>query len=579
MTSSYTTNYGLEQPTNGSYSGNWNLPVNADWATVDSVLGGTTSIPITISGAGSQALTSSTSGGAPATFTAQWQATNLVITGAATGAVLLYLPSGVGGSWSITNATTGGYAITFGYTGSGASPFFAPSTYLPVGQTITVVGDGANCYPTSPAGGLSSQIQFNSGVNNILNGSPYFKWSTASNVMTLGGAGGAVVGLKAPATGSASVTYTLPSSDGTSGQVLSTNGSGALSWATAGGGSSGVTSFSAGSTGLTPNTSTTGIVTLGGTLASTNGGTGLTSFTSGGAVYATSSITLTTGTLPITAGGTGATTASGALANLGAASLSSTQTWTGSNTFNGNFSIGSVSYANNATSVSIANPSTWRTALSVPSSTGSGASGTWGISISGNAATATSATSATSATTATTATTANALNASNSYSAANFTASNNVYCAGLSVGTGGIGYLFFQGGSGYFGFDGTQYATGGVYNFAIGSGGYSPVGWFTVSDYRGKTDVADLDAISAISRVQAIRPVTYTLLADGKPYEGFIAHELAEVVPCAVVGQKDALKADGTPDLQSVDVTKIIPLLVAAIKELKAEIDALKVSP
>ena len=45
------------------------------------------------------------------------------------------------------------------------------------------------------------------------------------------------------------------------------------------------------------------------TIATTRGGTGLTSFTSGGAVYATSSSALTTGTLPIASGGTGTTTA------------------------------------------------------------------------------------------------------------------------------------------------------------------------------------------------------------------------------------------------------------------------------
>ena len=71
-------------------------------------------------------------------------------------------------------------------------------------------------------------------------------------------------------------------------------------------GSSGVTTFSAGTTGLTPNTATSGAVTLAGTLATTNGGTGLGSFTSGGAVYATSTSALTTGTLPVASGGTGA---------------------------------------------------------------------------------------------------------------------------------------------------------------------------------------------------------------------------------------------------------------------------------
>ena len=48
-----------------------------------------------------------------------------------------------------------------------------------------------------------------------------------------------------------------------------------------------------------------------GTVGTGVGGTGLTSFTSGGAVYATSSSVLTTGTLPVTAGGTGVATLSG----------------------------------------------------------------------------------------------------------------------------------------------------------------------------------------------------------------------------------------------------------------------------
>lgn len=45
------------------------------------------------------------------------------------------------------------------------------------------------------------------------------------------------VAFQAPATVASNVTWTLPSTDGTSGQLLSTNGSGTLSWATDGGGS------------------------------------------------------------------------------------------------------------------------------------------------------------------------------------------------------------------------------------------------------------------------------------------------------------------------------------------------------
>jgi hypothetical protein len=59
--------------------------------------------------------------------------------------------------------------------------------------------------------------------------------------------------------------------------------------------SGGVTSFSAGTTGFTPSTATTGVVTLAGTLATTNGGTGLTSFTAKGIPYASSTSVIATG--------------------------------------------------------------------------------------------------------------------------------------------------------------------------------------------------------------------------------------------------------------------------------------------
>jgi len=57
----------------------------------------------------------------------------------------------------------------------------------------------------------------------------------------------------------------------------------------------GVTSFQTSLSGLTPSTSTTGAVTLAGTLGTSSGGTNLTSFTSGGVVYASSSSALATG--------------------------------------------------------------------------------------------------------------------------------------------------------------------------------------------------------------------------------------------------------------------------------------------
>jgi hypothetical protein len=69
---------------------------------------------------------------------------------------------------------------------------------------------------------------------------------------------------------------------GTNGQILTSTGT-APQWSTLSGVA--VTTFSAGTTGFTPNTATSGAITLAGTLNVTNGGTGLTSLTAGSLVY------------------------------------------------------------------------------------------------------------------------------------------------------------------------------------------------------------------------------------------------------------------------------------------------------
>ena len=96
----------------------------------------------------------------------------------------------------------------------------------------------------------------------------------------------------------------------------------------------------------------------------------------------------------------------------------------------------------------------------------------------------------------------------------------------------------------------------------------------SISDYRLKEAVQPL--VGGLARVSALKPSIYKWKVNGSNGEGFIAHELADVVPAAVTGEKDAVNEDGTVNPQGVDLSKVVPILVAAIQELTAEVNALK---
>ena len=96
----------------------------------------------------------------------------------------------------------------------------------------------------------------------------------------------------------------------------------------------------------------------------------------------------------------------------------------------------------------------------------------------------------------------------------------------------------------------------------------------SISDYRLKEAVQPL--VGGLARVSALKPSIYKWKVNGSDGEGFLAHELAEVVPSAVTGEKDAVNEDGSIKAQGVDMSRIVPILVAAIQELTAEVNALK---
>jgi hypothetical protein len=109
---------------------------------------------------------------------------------------------------------------------------------------------------------------------------------------------------------------------------------------------------------------------------------------------------------------------------------------------------------------------------------------------------------------------------------------------------------------------------------SITTSGGTTTNYNTSSDYRLKEDLQPISA--PLDRVDLLNPVNFAWKTDGSRVDGFVAHELAEVIPEAVTGEKDAVDEEGNPIYQGIDQSKIVPLLVGAIKELKAEIETLK---
>ena len=126
----------------------------------------------------------------------------------------------------------------------------------------------------------------------------------------------------------------------------------------------------------------------------------------------------------------------------------------------------------------------------------------------------------------------------------------------------------------------------------------SSTAYNTSSDYRLKENV-DYDG-DATTRLKQLKPARFNFIVDDTTtVDGFIAHEVSSVVPEAISGTKDAMQDEeyevtpavmdgdtvvteavmGTrsvPDMQGIDQSKLVPLLVKTIQELEARITALE---
>ena len=97
----------------------------------------------------------------------------------------------------------------------------------------------------------------------------------------------------------------------------------------------------------------------------------------------------------------------------------------------------------------------------------------------------------------------------------------------------------------------------------------------TSSDYRLKENVVGMTG--ATDRLKQLNPSRFNFIADADTtVDGFLAHEVQAVVPEAIIGTHNEVDGDGNPVYQNIDQSKLVPLLVATIKELEARITALE---
>lgn len=98
----------------------------------------------------------------------------------------------------------------------------------------------------------------------------------------------------------------------------------------------------------------------------------------------------------------------------------------------------------------------------------------------------------------------------------------------------------------------------------------------TSSDYRLKEEIEPF--VGGIDKLKRLKPKTFLWKDRRWDYRvgGFLAHELEDVIPNGVTGKKDGVDKDGKPEYQGIDPTSIIPTLTAALQEAVAKIEALE---
>jgi hypothetical protein len=134
----------------------------------------------------------------------------------------------------------------------------------------------------------------------------------------------------------------------------------------------------------------------------------------------------------------------------------------------------------------------------------------------------------------------------------------------------------------------TTTSTRALVEFINGNGGVGSISvsgsntsYNTSSDYRLKENVTTIS--DGITRLKTLKPSRFNFIADAETtVDGFLAHEVT-AVPEAITGTKDEVATEdsvshkkGDPIYQSIDQSKLVPLLTAALQEAVAKIEVLE---
>lgn len=157
----------------------------------------------------------------------------------------------------------------------------------------------------------------------------------------------------------------------------------------------------------------------------------------------------------------------------------------------------------------------------------------------------------------------------------NSTISSAPVTAGLYVNYTGAGSMYGQA------FLPAQNTTTAIifYNAGRGSIGsisqnLSHVAYNTTSDYRLKENIISIT--DGTTRLNKLKPRRFNFIGETYTMDGFIAHEVQDIVPEAVTGEKDAVDEQGNIKPQVMDAAKLIPVITAALQEVMNKIDALE---